>query len=108
MTGPADAVQFRAPRDGARIEIVAVTTALYFYRADINTWTPAYGLTLDMESPLNARHNRAFSTMLAGGMSTWFPQAQLPPLMMARIGRARASIFTQAGTSRDPVRADYL
>ena len=61
-----------------------------------------------MESPLNARHNRAFSTMLAGGMSTWFPQAQLPPLMMARIGRARASIFTQAGTSRDPVRADYL
>ena len=108
VTGPADAVQFRAPRDGARIEIVAVTTALYFYRADINTWVSAYGLTLDVESPLNARYNHALIALLAESLSTVMPQAQLPPLMLARISRARGVIFTQVGADRDPVKATYF
>ena len=34
----ADGVYWRAPRDGARIEIVGTTQALYFYRDDTNAW----------------------------------------------------------------------
>ena len=108
VTGPADGVQFRAPRDGARIEIVAVTTALYFYRADINTWVAAYGLTLDVECPLNARYNHALIALLAESLAPVMPQAQLPPLMLARISRARGVIFTQVGADRDPVKATYF
>ncbi|MBA3811242.1 MAG: hypothetical protein H0X27_06280, partial [Caulobacteraceae bacterium] len=34
----ADGATRRAPRDGSRIEIVGVTQALWFYRADMNEW----------------------------------------------------------------------
>ncbi len=107
-TASADGLQYRTPRDGARIEIVGTTSALYLYRADINAWMAAYGLTLDVEAPLNARYNHALIALLAESLSTVMPQAQLAPLMMARIGRARGVIFTQTGADRDPVKADYF
>jgi hypothetical protein len=105
---PADGVQFRQPRDGSRIEIVGTAQALYFYRADINMWIAASGLTLASECPLNARYNHALTALLAESLATVFPDAQLSPLMLARIARGRATIFTQTGTARDPVRAEYF
>ena len=107
-TGSADGIQYRQPRDGARIEIVGTAQALYFYRADINMWIVASGLTLDLESPLNARYDHAFIAMLAESLATVFPDAQLSPLMLARISRGRVAIFSQTGTARDPVRAEYF
>ena len=55
---PADNVAFRAPSDGARIEVVGTTQSLYFYRADLNAWVIASPLTLDGVSPLNAHFGR--------------------------------------------------
>ena len=107
-TASADGVTYRQPRDGSRIEIVGTTQALYFYRADINQWILASTLTLSAESPLNARYNQAFIAMLAESLSTTFPDAQLSPLMLTRIARGRVAIFTQQGTARDPVRAEYF
>ena len=108
VTTAADGVQFRSPRDGVRVEIVGTAQALYFYRADINMWVLGSGLTLDVECPLNARYNHAMIAMLAESLSTIMPEAQLPPLMLARISRSRVTLFTQAGTDRSPVRASYF
>ena len=83
-------------------------SAIYFYRADINAWQLATGLALSSELPLNARYNGPFSAMLAERLVPLFPQAQLPPLAMARISRARASLYVQSGVARDPVRAEYF
>ena len=107
-TASADGVQFRQPRDGARIEIVGTAQALYWYRADINMWVLASGLTLGAECPFNARYNHAMTAMLAESLATVFPDGQLSPLMLARIARGRVTVFSQTGTARDPVRAEYF
>ena len=55
-TAPVDGRTTRAPRDGARIEIVGTTQALFFYRADTNSWVNVSALTLDAPFPLNERY----------------------------------------------------
>jgi hypothetical protein len=97
-TGAADNIAWRAPRDGARIEIVGATQALYFYRADINTWQPATGLTFDSELPLDNRLTDAFAALLAERLLDEATTAAGPsPTLARRIARARTAMFTQPG-----------
>jgi hypothetical protein len=97
-TGAADNIEWRSPRDGARIEIVGTAQALYFYRADINAWQPATGLTIDGELPFNNRLTDAFAAMLAERLIDEVTTASGPtPALTRRIARARAAMFSQAG-----------
>jgi hypothetical protein len=96
-TGPADGVAFRAPRDGTRIEIVGTSQALYFYRADLNAWMPATGLTLDTELPFNARLTSAFEALLAERLAEVVSDAAPTPGLARRIARGRSALFLQTG-----------
>ena len=96
-TGPADGIQYRAPRDGARIEIVGTSQALYFYRADLNQWIPATGLTMDSELPFNNRLLSAFEALLAERLIDVVSAAQPTPTLEKRIARGRSAIFLQSG-----------
>jgi len=108
-TGAADGVQWRQPHDGTRIEIVGTTQALYFYRADLNQWMAAYGLTLDGEIPLNARYQSAIGALLAERLMEVLPDAAEPtPGLRARIQRGRSALLIRPGVRREPVRAQYL
>ncbi len=107
-TAAADGVQYRQPRDGARIEIVGVTQALYFYRADLNEWMSATGLALDTEIPLNARYAGAIGALLAERLTEALALGEPTPGLAARVSAARANLYLQAGTRRSPVRAEYF
>ena len=107
-TGSADQITWRQPADGARIELVGTTQQLYFYRADINTWMPAYGLTLDTESPLNQRLSGSLAVLIAERLMEVWAVDEPTPGFAARATRARTLIFTRPGTRREPVRADYF
>ena len=107
-TAPANGVTLRQPRDGARIEIVGTAQALYFYRADINQWIIATGLTLDSETPLNNRYSSNLAALLAERLAPLYPIAQINPLLLARLNRARQALFIRPGVQRDPMRAEYL
>lgn len=107
-TGPADGIQYRQPRDGSRVEVVGAAQALYFYRADVNQWLPAYGLSTDAESPLNRRYDGHLAALTAERLVDSFPAATLTPTLARRAGRARLALFTRPGAARDPVIADYL
>jgi hypothetical protein len=100
-TGAADNIQYRPPADGARIEIVGTTQALYFYRADLNQWTPAYGLTIDAELPFNDRLTSSFTAMLAERLADVLADApQISPQLARRIAAGRSAIFIQSGRRR--------
>ncbi|HWE98702.1 MAG TPA: hypothetical protein VG248_02795 [Caulobacteraceae bacterium] len=108
-TGSADGVQYRQPTDGARIEVVGTTQALYFYRVDTNAWAPASGLTLDTELPLNARYQSDFAVVLAERLAdvlSNLPEPTKP--MLARIAASREALFSRPGVRREPVRASYF
>jgi hypothetical protein len=107
-TGSADQITWRQPTDGARIELVGTTQQLYFYRADINTWMPAYGLTLDTESPLNQRYSGAIAALLAERLMEVLSLNEPSPGFAARAQRARAFVFHRPGVKRQPVRAEYF
>jgi hypothetical protein len=108
-TGAADGVEYRQPRDGARIEIVGTTQALYFYRADINAWTAAMGLTLDGETPLNSRYASALAALVAERLMETLPGAEEPtPGLAKRIARGRSALLLRPGVRHDRVVADYL
>ncbi|MGH6992424.1 MAG: hypothetical protein ACREEH_03730 [Caulobacteraceae bacterium] len=107
-TDEADGITTRQPRDGARVEVVGVANGLYWYRADLNSWMSAYGLTLDAESPFNDRYSSAVSALLAERLIELLGAAQMSPSLAARIGRSRAEMLTRPGTARDPVRATYF
>lgn len=70
-TGTADAYDaslHRAPRDGAKIQIIDRTTRtseLYIYRADFALWTAISSLSLTSESPFNADLDEPLSAALA-------------------------------------------
>jgi len=96
-TGPADGIEYRAPRDGVRIEIVGTSQALYFYRADLNQWMPATGLAIDTELPFNNRLTSAFEALLAERMMDIVSAAQPTPNLLKRIAMGRAAIFLQSG-----------
>jgi hypothetical protein len=107
--GAADGVYFRAPRDGARIEIVGASQGLYFYRADTNAWTPALNLTIDAELPFNARLQGAFAALLAERALDVLSELPAPtPALKARITHAREAMFSQTGRHRAPARAHYF
>jgi hypothetical protein len=106
---PADGVYWRAPRDGARIEIVGTTEGLYFYRSDTNAWASALGLTVDTELPLNAGQQGDFAAILAERLFDVLANLPAPTkAQQARIANARAALFTRPGVHRAPVRASYF
>jgi hypothetical protein len=105
-TGAADNIAWRAPRDGARVEIVGTTTGLYVYRDDINTWVAATGLTLDAELPINPRLD--FAALLAERLADVMTEAAPTPMLLKRIARARAAIFTQPGRAHSRRVGEYL
>ncbi|MEO8926361.1 MAG: hypothetical protein ABI306_04280 [Caulobacteraceae bacterium] len=108
-TGMADGVQYRQPRDGVRVEVVGTTQSLFLYRADTNAWYAASGLTLDVETPLNARYTSALSALTAERMMEQWPELFEPtPGLSARTARGRSALMLQSGRARDPVQADYF
>jgi hypothetical protein len=108
-TAAADGVYFRAPGDGARIEIVGTSQALYFYRADTNAWAAASGLTIDGELPFNARLQGDFAALLAEKLFDVLANLPAPtPAQKARIAHAREAMFSQSGKPRAPTRAQYF
>jgi hypothetical protein len=103
----ADGRVSRAPRDGARIEIVGVAQALYFYRADTNAWIVAEPLTIDGPTPLNARYDSALAALVAERLCD--PMNVLPSAtLVRRIARANAALMLQTATSSSQVRPAYL
>lgn len=107
-TATADGYQYRPPHDGARIEIVGTTQGTYWYRADINTWQLATGLTTDSELPINQRYQDAFNCVLAERLSDDMGGSQMTPTLQRRINRAHTALVLQTGTSKDPVMAQYF
>ena len=107
-TSTADGYQYRPPHDGARIEIVGVTQATYWYRADTNAWQLATGLTLDSELPINQRYQDPFNCVLAERLVDDMGGAQLTATLQRRINRAHMALVLQTGTAREPVKADYF
>ena len=107
-TASADGIQFRQPRDGTRVEIVGTSQALYFYRADLNEWMAATGLSLDTELPFNNRYSSSIDAMLAERIMDVVADAEPTPGLLKRIARGNAAMMLQTGTARDPVRAQYF
>ena len=108
-TGAADGIEYRQPRDGTRIEIVGTTLALYFYRADINSWTAASGLTLDMQTPFNNRYNSALASLVAERMMETLPGGGEPtPGLARRIARGRSALMLRTGVHHDRTIGDYF
>jgi hypothetical protein len=108
-TAPADGIYWRAPTDGARIEIVGTTQALYFYRADVNQWAPALGLTLDTELPLSSHLQGAFAAILGERLADVLANLPAPTkAQLARVAHAREAMFTRPGARRAPVRGQFL
>jgi hypothetical protein len=96
-TGPADGQEWRAPEDGARIEIVGTSQALYFYRADLNQWMPATGLSTDTELPFNNRLTSAFNALLAERLMDVVSAAPPTPNLLKRIARGRSAMMLRIG-----------
>lgn len=105
-TGAADEVFWRAPSDGARIEIVGVTNQLFFYCADVGQWVSAYGLRLDDALPLNARYLGPFATLLAERVSEELALGEPTAGFLQRVSHARSLLFTRLGALRRPVRIE--
>ena len=102
-TAVADNVQFRQPYDGARIEIVGTTEALYIYRADLNQWMPAYGLTLSTEIPLNGRYAGHLAALLADRLMETLSVNEPSPGLAKRVARANHALMLRTGTTHPPV-----
>lgn len=107
-TGSADNVAWRQPNDGARIEVVGATHALYFYRDDLNAWMPALGLTLDTELPLNARYSGHMGAILADRLLDSIGPGAPSPALAKRIARAKIALATRTGAERMPTRMQNL
>jgi hypothetical protein len=107
-TGPADGIEWRAPEDGARIEIVGTSQALYFYRADLNQWMPATGFATDTELPFNNRLTSAFEALLAERLMDVVSAAAPTPNLLKRIARGRSAIFLQTGRRRSSRVGEYF
>ena len=108
-TGAADNIEYRAPTDGARIEIVGTSQSLFFYRADLNQWMPALALTIDTELPFNNRLTSAFAALLAERLADVVADApQISPTLQRRIARGRSAIFIQSGRRRPHRAGEYF
>lgn len=105
----ADGVAYRAPRDGTRVEIVGMTQALYFYRADVNTWVQADQRLIDSLCPLNSRYRGDVAALVASRLIDSWPDIDEPtPNLARRIARANSHLLIRSGTARDPVRGEYF
>ena len=97
-TAAADNISFRAPRDGARVEVIGTSQGVYFYRSDLNQWLPVTGLTIDSELPISQRLSSAFGALLAERLYDVFTTAPaMSPTLTRRVGMARQALFIQAG-----------
>ena len=104
--GMADGVQSRRPRDGARIEVIGTTQALYFYRSDINAWIAVRPLTIDGPTPLNARYDGALAALVAERLCD--PMGLSPSAVLAkRIARGNAALMSWPATARPSRRSAY-
>lgn len=106
-TGVADGVSWRAPTDGARIEIVAASPALYFYRADLNQWMPALSLTLDTEMPFNDRLRAHYTALVADRLADDVG-VDRPPQLIPRITRGRMAMHARFGAQRNRHVGEYF
>jgi len=89
----------RAPQDGARVCVsdeFSDAVAIYYYRADIAQWTPAIGLTLDSEVPLNADMDIYLAARLAGLLCTADAQP-VPPITAALITESTQKMRARYG-----------
>ena len=107
-TGPADGVVWRAPSDGARIEVVGAASDLWFYRADLNQWLPVYDIRLDDEAPLNQRYRGPFAALTAERCVDELSVEGPSPWLARRIGAARATMFIRPGRPAEPAQAQYF
>ena len=101
----------RAPRDGARVEIVPTTTALYFYRSDTNAWVECGALTIDGPMPLNESYLTDFAALLAVRMAPRWPgrASIIPPASLQReAAEARLRLSYRHGVTRAPAVGDYF
>jgi hypothetical protein len=114
---PADGICLFDPDDGARIEIVAATSQLYLYRADLNQWMAGYGLdlmpnngvVLDGEIALNSRYASALGALVAERLMEVLPDLDEPtPGLSRRIARGREALLLRPGVRRRAVRAEYF
>lgn len=113
-TASANGTTFRAPRDGARIEIVYLSSGtapvLYVFRADIDTWVNVAALTIDADMPLNSMYLQEAAAVLAVQLCGQWPGAGIinPTAQMLRDeAMARGRLFGRPSVRRDAVRADY-
>lgn len=103
--------QYRQPRDGERIEIVAAGPgqALYFYCADLNNWARVYGLGLDDTAPVNSRYAGHWAALLAFRLIASWPDLQEPtPALQRRVAIANVTLLTRPGVQRSTVAVDYF
>jgi hypothetical protein len=107
-TGQADGVCWRAPTDGARIEVVGAATDLWFYRADLNQWLPVYDIRLDDELPLNVRYRGPFASLVAERCVDELSVEEPTPWLARRIAAARATMFIRPGRHAEPTRTEYF
>jgi hypothetical protein len=107
-TGAADNIEWRAPRDGVRVEIVGTAPALFFYRSDLNQWMPAYGLTVDTEIPFNTALTRPFQGMLAERLVDVLTVAPPTPTLLKRFATSRTAMFLQSGRDHTRRVGEYL
>lgn len=106
-----DEATYRAPRDGARIEIVGTSRGLYFYRSDTNAWVSVESLTADSDFPLNGNYAADFAAWLAVRLCTiWPARVSLTPTpeMRHREAMANLRLFTQPGVVRSVTQAEYF
>jgi hypothetical protein len=116
-SAPADGIQYRQPTDGARIEIVGTTQALWWYRADLNQWMAGYGvdlmvangLTIDSELPFNGRYTSALGALTAERLMDVLADAPEPSEgLKRRIARGNVALLMRPGIHRAPTRGQYL
>ncbi len=105
---PADGVVWRAPRDGARVEIVGAAASLFFYRADLNQWTPALGLGLDDPMPLNGGYAGDLAAVLAERLAPRLSIAEPSPGLMRRAALGFAALMLRTGVDHDPAPAEFF
>ena len=106
-SAPADGCLSRPPRDGARIEIVGTTQALYFYRSDTNAWVSAAPLMIDGPTPMNARYDGALAALVAERLCD--PMNVAPsPTLLRRIARGNAALLIQHAWPQSGLGTAYL
>ena len=107
IASAADGSRSRPPRDGSRIEIVASTQVLYFYRSDINAWIVASPVEIDGPSPLAARYESALAALVAERLCDTM-NVSPSAVLSRRIARGNGALLLRQSTPRQPARPSYF